>query len=206
MANASAVLVAGEDRDSSRGLVSLLAQNGFEARAAHDASTALEIARTWKPASAVLEIAVPHASGFSLAYQLRETFGREIKLIAYTGWTPVGQQSKALAAGFDHVLSKPCDPQDLLVVLGADFRQTVLRSMTVNAEQMRLQMELANTLINHAQLTADPRFRRDICEFIRQRIETLGDRIVGQTIPGGERDRLEQQLLTLRDRLSRFQP
>lgn len=204
MANASAVLVAGEDRDSSSALVSLLGQNGFEARAAYDSASALEIASALRPASAVLEISVPHASGFSLAYELREAFGRDIKLIAYTGWTPVGQQSKALAAGFDHVLSKPCDPQDLLVVLSAEFRQTVLRAMTVNAEQMRLQMELANTLINHAQLTIDQRFRRDMCEFIRQRLETLGDRILGQTIPGGERDKLELQLHALRDRLSRF--
>jgi len=206
MTNASAVLVAGEDRDSSGVLVSLLVQHGFEARAAGDPESAIEIARACHPASAVLEISVPHASGFSLARDLRAEFGPEIKLIAYTGWTPVGHESKARDAGFDHVLYKPCDPQDLLVVLSAEFRQTVLRSMTVNAEQMRLQMELANTLINHAQVTGDPHFRAQMCEFVRQRIDTLGDRIVGQTIPGGERDKLERQLHSLRERLSHFRP
>jgi CheY-like chemotaxis protein len=49
---------------------------------------------------------------------LREQpWGRQIKLIAVTGWGQEQDRRQAVAAGFDHHLTKPLDPGRLAALL-----------------------------------------------------------------------------------------
>ena len=201
MTHAAAVLVADDDRDCADSVVTLLQTHGFEARAAYDGPSALALAQEWLPATAILDIVMPGASGFDVALRLRETRGNEIHLVAYTGRGEIEHQSKAVAAGFNDFLAKGCDPADLLLVLRADSRDTVLRSMAVNAQQIGLQMDLAGALIDHARLTVDHRYRRRLCEFVDHRLDLLESQLGLHITLQQEREKLERRLNALRDRL-----
>jgi two-component system OmpR family response regulator len=201
MSHAAAVLVADDDRDCADSVVTLLQMHGFEARAAYDGRSALELAQEWRPATAILDIVMPGASGLDVALRLRETRGDDIHLVAYTGRGEIEHQSKAVAAGFDDFLSKSCDPADLLLVLRPESRDTVLRSMAVNAHQIGLQMDLAGSLIDHARLTVDHTYRRRLCEFVDHRLDLLDSQLGLHITLQLEREKLERRLNALRDRL-----
>jgi CheY-like chemotaxis protein len=62
---------------------------------------------------AILDIGLPGMDGYQLARRLREAFGRQIVLIALTGYGLETDAEKAMQAGFDLHLTKPVDLQKL---------------------------------------------------------------------------------------------
>jgi CheY-like chemotaxis protein len=61
---------------------------------------------------------MPHRSGNEVATQIRAgRDGGAPTLVAITGWGQESDRSQALAAGFDHHLTKPVDPAQLLRLL-----------------------------------------------------------------------------------------
>ena len=56
---------------------------------------------------------MPGRSGFDVARRLRERRGREMKLIALTGWGSEEDVRRAREAGFNHHLTKPVDARVL---------------------------------------------------------------------------------------------
>jgi len=84
-----------------------------------DGFAALEVARTFTPDVAVLDIGLPRMSGHELAQRLRALIP-EVYLIALTGFGLDADRDAALKAGFDVHLTKPVDAgplQTLLVTL-----------------------------------------------------------------------------------------
>jgi len=87
-------------------------------RVAYDGHSALDECRRFAPQVAVLDIGMPGADGYEVARLLRKDDAARPKLIALTGWGQEQDRGRALAAGFDHHLTKPADPQsvhDLIV-------------------------------------------------------------------------------------------
>ena len=108
------VLVADDVRDSADTVALLLAERGYETRAVYDGNAVLALAEKWQPRCAVLDLSLPGMSGFDCARQLRQRFGANIRLLAYTGWGGAVDHDKALEAGFDAVVVKPADAADLI--------------------------------------------------------------------------------------------
>jgi CheY-like chemotaxis protein len=53
---------------------------------------------------------MPQANGYDVARRIRsEPWGRDVVLIAITGWGQREDKQRAAAAGFDHHLTKPVD-------------------------------------------------------------------------------------------------
>ncbi len=87
---------------------------GFQVITAVDGQEGLEKARTLLPDIAVLDLTMPGLSGTEMASALRaDPRTAHIPLIAATGHsrTPLHE---ARAAGFDALIVKPCDPDDLV--------------------------------------------------------------------------------------------
>lgn len=86
------------------------------------AEKALELAASFLPHTALLDIGMPGCNGYELAQRIRvQSWGRELNLIALTGWRQDEDKRKAFRAGFDHHLTKPVDPQELTILLTADI-------------------------------------------------------------------------------------
>ena len=104
------ILVADDNVDAAESLSMILELLGHETRTAHDGAQALEMARAFHPDVMVVDIAMPKLSGHELARHVRaEAWGRDVLLIASSGWGQDESKQDSLAAGFDHHLVKPVE-------------------------------------------------------------------------------------------------
>ena len=88
---------------------------GYQVSTAGDGAAAIAQAERLLPDLIVLDLELPRVSGFDVARRLRSNADtRHIPLIAATGYSHTQQLDRARAAGFDHIVIKPCDP-DVLV-------------------------------------------------------------------------------------------
>ncbi len=110
----SRILIADDNRDAAESLSMLLELNGHDVRVAHLGSAALSLAQAFRPDVALLDIGMPDLSGYEVAQALRrEPWGQGIQLVALTGWGQERDRQEAFAAGFNHHLTKPVDPDQL---------------------------------------------------------------------------------------------
>lgn len=114
------ILVADDNADAAWALTQLLQRAGQRTRLAHSGAQALASIFAQPPDAAVLDIGMPDIDGIEVARRLRATPATaDIVLIALTGWGGDAARARALAAGFDGLLSKPADLQELLAALEA---------------------------------------------------------------------------------------
>ena len=119
------ILVADDNRDAADSLAFMLRIAGHEVRSAYDGQHALEVAESFRPQLALLDIGMPQVNGYEAARRLREkSFGSEMMLIALTGWGQPDDRNRSVAAGFDHHVVKPVDPSMLERLLAAPRRRT----------------------------------------------------------------------------------
>jgi CheY-like chemotaxis protein/anti-sigma regulatory factor (Ser/Thr protein kinase) len=112
------VLVVDDNRDAAESLGMLLEMEHCKVSVAFDGLQALEALDTFKPDIALLDIGMPGMDGYELARRIRATTrGRNLLLIALTGWSQSDDKKRAADAGFDEHLTKPVDPDVLARVL-----------------------------------------------------------------------------------------
>jgi PAS domain S-box-containing protein len=108
------VMIVDDNRDFANSLVTLLALSGHDARAIYDGASALAAAREFRPRVVLLDIGLPGASGYDVARQLRDAAElAPLTLVALTGYGRDEDRERVVAAGFDHHLVKPVDPDVL---------------------------------------------------------------------------------------------
>jgi CheY-like chemotaxis protein len=79
-------------------------------RIASSGPEALEVARDHRPAFILLDIGLPGMDGYQVAATLRqEGFGRDVVIIAISGYGQEEDRRRSREAGFDHHLVKPAD-------------------------------------------------------------------------------------------------
>ena len=73
----------------------------------------------------LLDIGLPRLSGYEVARRIRRRrWGKQMVLIATTGWGQEADRQRSEEAGFDHHLVKPIDPAVLMPLL-AEVGQTI---------------------------------------------------------------------------------
>ncbi len=112
------VLVADDNRDAADSLALLLDMDGYETAVAHGGLKALDDIRRFRPAAAILDIGMPDLNGYEVARRVREEeWGRNIFLLAITGWGHPDDVARAKAAGFNEHLTKPVDAENVVRLL-----------------------------------------------------------------------------------------
>jgi signal transduction histidine kinase/CheY-like chemotaxis protein/PAS domain-containing protein len=103
-------LVVDDNVDSAESLAILLEATGNETRTAHDGMEAIAAAETFKPQVVFLDIGMPRLNGYDTARRIREQpWGRNMVLVAVTGWGQEEDRRRSKEAGFDAHLVKPAD-------------------------------------------------------------------------------------------------
>jgi two-component system CheB/CheR fusion protein len=113
------VLVVDDERDSVDMLTLLLNDEGHEVRGLTRGKEVLDAVADFKPDAVLLDIAMPDASGYEVAKEIRRRYG-EVKpmLIAISGrYKQASDKMLGQIVGFDHYLTKPYDPGVLLSLL-----------------------------------------------------------------------------------------
>jgi signal transduction histidine kinase len=112
------ILVVDDNRDAADSIALLLEVAGHEVRTAYDGPDALNLAAVFKPEVVILDLGLPSMDGFEIARQIEgQSWGKDIALVALTGWGQREDYRKTTDAGFDAHLVKPVAPEDLLRIL-----------------------------------------------------------------------------------------
>lgn len=112
------ILVVDDNVDSAESLAMLMEITGHEVKMAHDGLEAVEKAESFQPEVILLDIGLPKLNGYEAASKIREqTNGKEIKLIALTGWGQEEDRQRSKEAGFDAHIVKPVDHDELTKLL-----------------------------------------------------------------------------------------
>lgn len=119
------ILIADDNRDFSAGLCELLQDLGHVVKVVDDGSAALREVTSEPPDIGLFDVGMPGMSGYELARAVRALpFGRDIVLVAVTGWGQSEDQRRAREAGFDHHLLKPLDLDALLALIRSEHDDT----------------------------------------------------------------------------------
>ncbi|HEY8265958.1 MAG TPA: response regulator [Steroidobacteraceae bacterium] len=108
------ILVVDDSEDCRDSLATMLQLDGNEVRTAADGAAALEVAASFEPEIVLLDIRMPVMDGYEAARRLRaEPHGKDVVLIALTGWGQQEHRERSRLAGFDAHLTKPLDHGEL---------------------------------------------------------------------------------------------
>ncbi|MBY6239949.1 response regulator [Methylosinus sp. Sm6] len=109
-AAAAKILVVDDDAAVGEAMVELLRLDGHDAQVARNGEEAIELAQSFRPEIALLDLSLPGIDGYEAARRIRALpEGREILLVASTGSGGETVRLRCEAAGFDHHLVKPTD-------------------------------------------------------------------------------------------------
>lgn len=112
------VLIADDNRDAAETLSMLLKMDGHEVHVVHNGQAAVAAINEFKPEIALLDIGMPEINGYEAARLIRQdVLGRNVTLVAVTGWGQDRDKQRALAAGFNHHFTKPVEPDRLNEIL-----------------------------------------------------------------------------------------
>jgi len=112
------ILVADDERDQVATLAAILQDEGHEVREVYRGTEVLRMVRDFDPDVALIDIGMPGMSGYEVARELRQEFGKARPLlIAVTGWKQSSDKILARLAGFDFHLAKPFESEALLTLI-----------------------------------------------------------------------------------------
>jgi PAS domain S-box-containing protein len=112
------LLVVDDNVDGAQSLAELLRVLGHRAEVAHDGPQALAAAERQRPDVVLLDIGLPHMNGHEVCRHIRaQPWGRDMLLVAVTGWGQEADRERSRAAGIDAHLVKPVDVDALLALM-----------------------------------------------------------------------------------------
>jgi len=122
--HARRILVVDDNRDSASSLSMLLKLTGNDTAMAHDGEEAVERAEVYQPDVILLDLGLPKRNGYDACRIIRQQpWGREILMIALTGWGQEEDRRKTKEAGFDGHLVKPVSFDELVKLLSESTRK-----------------------------------------------------------------------------------
>lgn len=112
------IVIVDDNRDNADSLALLLQMEGSQTYMAHDGLEAVETIEKHRPEVVLLDIGLPKLDGHEVCRHVRaQPWGKEITVIALTGWGQEDDRRKSLEAGFNGHLVKPVDYDELRELL-----------------------------------------------------------------------------------------
>jgi signal transduction histidine kinase/DNA-binding response OmpR family regulator len=122
-ADPSRILIVEDNEDARQMLKLLLTLAAHEVYDAPDAPSGIELAEAVEPEIALVDLGLPGVDGYEVARQLRARRGKDVYLIALSGYGQVEDRRRALEAGFDLHVVKPVDPARLSSLIALQQRR-----------------------------------------------------------------------------------
>lgn len=109
------VLVVDDNQAAAEMLQMMVEMLGHQVNLAFDGQQAVEAAEKYRPDIVLMDIGMPIMTGNEAARCIRQQpWGRDMLLIAITGWGQEEDRRRTREAGFNKHLVKPADPDELL--------------------------------------------------------------------------------------------
>ena len=114
------VLIVDDNKDAAEWLATLLSLSGHETHVALDGVEAMKAAERLRPDAVLLDIGLPRVDGYEVCRRIRQQpWGRDLMIVALTGWGQEEDRQKSREAGFNTHLVKPVDDEVLLNLLAS---------------------------------------------------------------------------------------
>ena len=118
------ILVVDDNPDSATSLAMLLKVTGNETHTAFDGLEAVDAAAAFRPDLVFLDIGLPKLNGYETARKIREQpWGKNVVLVALTGWGQDEDRQKSKDAGFNDHFIKPVSYAALMKLLTENDEQ-----------------------------------------------------------------------------------
>jgi PAS domain S-box-containing protein len=114
------VLVVDDNKSAATMLAMVVKMFGQEVKIAHDGLEAVQTAAEFQPHVVLMDLGMPRLNGYEAARQMRQhAWGKDILLVALTGWGQDEDKKRTKEAGFDHHLTKPAEPSEIRKLLAS---------------------------------------------------------------------------------------
>jgi PAS domain S-box-containing protein len=114
------VLIVDDNEDGAESLAMLLELEGHVTHKAHDGVGAIEAAERFRPDAILLDVGLPRMNGYEVCRRIREQpWGKDLVLVALTGWGQEEDRRRSEEAGFDTHMVKPPDHDVLTKLLAS---------------------------------------------------------------------------------------
>jgi CheY-like chemotaxis protein len=113
------VLVVEDNADAAETLAELIRMLGHPVEIAHDGAAAIEKARANPPSVVLCDIGLPGMNGYEVANALRAAGNNGMQLFAVSGYAHPADVQRAIEAGFDGHVAKPCSVEQIEQLLGS---------------------------------------------------------------------------------------
>jgi PAS domain S-box-containing protein len=111
------LLIADDLRDSADSLAAYFRSVNYEVRTAYDGAEALALAEDFRPDLMFLDIGMPKLRGDEVCRRVRDKeWGKQVFMVAITGWGQDGDRRLTAEAGFNCHLLKPAKIDELLKI------------------------------------------------------------------------------------------
>ncbi len=108
------VMIVDDNAAAAKMLQIVVKTTGAVVQTAGDGLEAIELAETFRPEVVLMDLGMPRMNGYEAAAHLRlQPWGRDIRLVALSGWGQESDKERTAAAGFDAHLVKPADADTL---------------------------------------------------------------------------------------------
>jgi PAS domain S-box-containing protein len=112
------ILVVDDNRDAALTMAMLLKLTGNELQTAHDGLEAVSKAAEFQPEIVLLDIGMPVMNGYDACRAMRQQpWGKQMRIVALTGWGQDDDRRQSQEAGFDAHLVKPVEHATLVKTL-----------------------------------------------------------------------------------------
>jgi CheY-like chemotaxis protein/two-component sensor histidine kinase len=112
------ILIIDDNEDGAQSLAMLLELHGHQTQMAHDGVQGIELAEEFQPEIVLLDIGLPRLNGYEVGRRIRaQPWGKDMVLIAMTGWGQEDDRNRSREAGFDAHIVKPVDHDQLMKML-----------------------------------------------------------------------------------------
>ncbi len=125
------ILIVDDYPTTAETLAKWLTRLGYQVQMAKDGEAALETAKDFLPDVILLDLGIPKLNGYEAAREIRrQPWGKNIFIVAVTGFGRNEDRERTRAAGFDAHLLKPMFHSELKALLD---KRSGKRSPTYNA-------------------------------------------------------------------------
>jgi DNA-binding response OmpR family regulator len=166
--NGLPILIADDDADVRRLIVTLLERAGFRALEAADGREALRLLYAKRPAAVVLDVTMPGLDGWQVLERIREL--SDVPVLMLTAQDEELHRVRGLRAGADDYVPKPFGRQELLARIEALLRRAGGRAEVSEAyrdELLEVDFAQRRVLAGSEEVSLTPLEFRLLCAFLR---------------------------------------
>lgn len=134
--SAGKLLLVDDDAPLRRNLVRAMERLGYEVATAGGVREACEVAASFRPDLAVIDLNLEDGHGMELLESLRE-LRPDLRIVVLTGYDSIASSIVATKAGAIGYLAKPVKPEELAAALKGEADQTIDDDNPMSADRVR---------------------------------------------------------------------